>query len=124
MIKKLFTILKEIIKVITQYPVFETAFKMFVISRKLEKSLKNNVLAGNTLHIAKSAINDIQQSKDIQFAIKKLNDDENMYKELKIVKKGDVLNLSIGNKDDVLNLISYNLKTKKPDWYKIGKFMK
>tara|TARA_R110002020_G_scaffold131385_3_gene293767 strand:+ start:477 stop:836 length:360 start_codon:yes stop_codon:yes gene_type:complete len=119
MIRKLFTILKEIIKVITQYPVFETAFKMFLISRKLEKSLKNNILAGNILHIAKSAINDIQQSKDIQFAVKKLNDDENMYKELKIVKKGDVLNLSIGS-----NEMSYDLKTKKPDWYKIGKFMK
>lgn len=119
MIKKLFTILKEIIKVITQYPVFETAFKMFLISRKLEKSLKKNGSALNAANIAKFAIHEIQQSKDLQFIIRKLNNDDNMYKQLTINKKGDVLALIIGS-----NEMSYDLKTKKIGWPKIGKFIK
>lgn len=118
MIKTIGFVFLEIFKTVTQYPVFVGALKSYFFMRKLKKSFKKNGEVSGVMNIAKHAVKDLTESKDIEFSIRKLNADKEFYNYLTVSRSGDYIKLQIGE-----NEIEYNIKNKNVDWAKIGKLL-
>ena len=118
MFNVIFSGLKVLIKVLTQYEFFGGVIKSYFILRKIRKAIKKNGDSDGIMNIAKHAIKEINTGKDIEIVIRQLNEDETIYRELTATKDGDTVSLELGD-----NNIAYNLKTKKIEWPKFGKLL-